>query len=94
MFLWAVAMKKLTRGTLQHQLVDTPPVERWCMMVHASCFGPSARLTSPALTPTSPTHLDIHFGTIVDSLECLTQLTDERMKQEQTDKEPKGFKKL
>jgi hypothetical protein len=91
-FLWAVAAKKIPGCTLQ--LVDTAPVERWCTMVCKTCFGPSTSIATPPTLPTSPSHLNLHFGAIVHSLERLAQLADERTKQDQTKKEPKGFKKL
>ena len=63
-------------------------------MVRKTCFGPSASIATPPTLPPSHSHLDFHFGAVVHSLECLAQLANERTKQDQTDKEPKGFKKL
>jgi hypothetical protein len=76
------------------QLIVTAFVEQWCTMVCTSCFSPTVSLTLPPPNPTSPSHLDLCFSAIVHSLKCLTQIVDEHTKQDQADKEPKGFKKL
>lgn len=63
-------------------------------MVQNQCFGPMATLVSPPMTPQAPSNLDLCFGAVMHSLKCLTQIADECTKEDQTEKEPKGFKKL